>query len=401
MYIINYIMSDKMHNLGQYFTTCDILLEKMQEFIKNIPQVILEPSLGRGNMIDFLQKDIKYKNVQFDCFEIDPELELLETINQDNLTLHYTDFIEYDISKTYDTIIGNPPYVKQKNGNLYLKFIEKCVDLLNDDGELIFIVPSDFFKLTSSQDIINKMTIYGTFTHVFLPYNEKLFEKASIDVMLFRYCKNAQLDMSIIVNDETKYLSNTNGMITYYDNKEEHKNFELLSSHFDVFVGMVTGKEEVFKNEELGNITMRNGEYKVDKYILMDKYPCENVELNDYMLQNKECLITRKIKRFTEKNWFTWGALRNKKVMDEKKGQKCIYVHNMTRNKQVAFEGVVEYFGGNLLMMIPKNPEIDLEQVIQYLNTDSFQYNFIYSGRFKIGHQQLRNVQLCTDILYN
>ena len=125
-------------------------------------------------MVDYLQEDKKYEDTKFDCFEIDNDLELLDNINQENLNIQYADFIDSNINKTYDTIIGNPPYVKKTKGNLYLEFIEKCFDLLNEDGELIFIVPSDFFKLTNSQDIINKMTIYGTFTHVFLPYNEKL-----------------------------------------------------------------------------------------------------------------------------------------------------------------------------------------------------------------------------------
>ena len=106
-------------------------------------------------MVDYLQKDKKYEDTKFDCFEIDNDLELLDNINQENLNIQYTDFIDSNINKTYDTIIGNPPYVKKTKGNLYLEFIEKCFDLLNEDGELIFIVPSDFFKLTSSQDIIN------------------------------------------------------------------------------------------------------------------------------------------------------------------------------------------------------------------------------------------------------
>lgn len=392
-------MSDKMHTLGQYFTTCELLLDKVKEFIKNKPHEILEPSLGRGNMVDYLQKDELYEDTKFDCYEIDTELELIENINQENLDIQYTDFIDAPINKTYDTIIGNPPYVKKTKGNLYLEFIEKCFDLLNEDGELIFIVPSDFFKLTSSQDIINKMTIYGTFTHVFLPYNEKLFEKASIDVMLFRYCKNALLDINIVVNDESKYLNNTNGMITFSDHKIDPSNYDVLSEHFDVYVGMVTGKEDVFKNEDLGNVTMINGEFSESKYILLEDFPSDDEQLNTYMLENKSQLLSRKIRKFTENNWFSWGALRNKKIMDEKKGKPCIYVHNMTRQKCVSFQGNVQYFGGNLLMMMPKKDGLNLQHIVDYLNSPEFQSNFIYSGRFRIGQQQLKNVHIPTHII--
>ena len=71
-------------------------------------------------------------------------------------------------------------------------------------------------------------------------------------------------------------------------------------------------------------------------------------------------------------------------------GKKCIYVSNLTRNKEVAFEGKVEYFGGALLMMIPKK-EVDLKKIVKYLNSDTFKENYTFSKRFKIGHKQLCN----------
>ena len=41
-------------------------------------------------------------------------------------------------------------------------------------------------------------------------------------------------------------------------------------------------------------------------------------------------------------------------------------------------------------MMIPKN-NINLENIIKYLNSDNFKNNYMYSGRFKLGHKQLSN----------
>ena len=79
--------------------------------------------------------------------------------------------------------------LKQKTGNIYIEFIERCFDLLNENGELIFIVPSDFIKLTSCEKVINLMMENGCFTHFIYLNNESLFSKASIDVITFRYCK--------------------------------------------------------------------------------------------------------------------------------------------------------------------------------------------------------------------
>ena len=74
--------------------------------------------------------------------------------------------------------------------------------IYENNGELIFIIPSDFFKLTSASKLLNNMILNGTFTHIYHPHNEKLFENASIDVIVFRYCKNNNLSnkFCIIMN---------------------------------------------------------------------------------------------------------------------------------------------------------------------------------------------------------
>ena len=260
--------------------------------------------------------------------------------------------------------------------------------MLDDNGELIFIVPSDFTKLTSSTGIISKMYEAGTFTHIIHPHKERLFKNASIDVIIFRYCKNADLPKKVLLNDEEKCLINTNGILTYSDT--EPNNLEMLQDYFNVFVGMVTGKERVFKNVEFGNIRVLNNKDKEEKYILIENFPTNNQNLNEYMLSHKDELIARKIRKFNEQNWFEWGALRNYKNIISNIGKNCVYVSNITRKEKVAFIGKVQYFGGGLIMMIPK-ADIDLDKVVNYLNSGVFKKNYMYSGRFKIGHKQLCN----------
>ena len=67
----------------------------------------------------------------------------------------------------------------------------------------------------------------------------------------------------------------------------------------------------------------------------------------------------------------------------------------MTRSENVCFQDEVRFFGGGLIIMIPKpNVSISLETVEKFINSDSFKKNYIYSGRFKIGHKQLCNALL-------
>jgi adenine-specific DNA-methyltransferase len=367
-------------NLGQYFTSNIELKKKVFEFILNVPLTILEPSIGRGDLISFN----KNPNIKFDMYEIDNTIQLLDGINKNDVI--YTDFIKEDIQKKYISIIGNPPYIKTKTGNLYIDFINKCYNLLEENGELIFIVPSNFYKLTCSYKLLNEMMENGTFTHIYHPNNENMFDNASIDILIFRYCKNRNIEKKIIYNDKIKFIINSNGIITFED--EEIKNTILFEDYFNIYVGLVSGKEEVYKNEEYGNIEVLNGEDKIDKYIYIDKYPCENDKINEYLLKYKKILIERKIRKFNNDNWFEWGAPRNITTIKNNIGKDCIYIYNLTRKTKIAFLGKVNYFGGSLLILIPKK-ECDLNKIISYLNSDIFKSNFLFSGRFKIGHRQI------------
>ena len=372
------------HNLGQYFTTHNVLREKVFEFILNSPSNILEPSIGRGDLITFITDNIP--NISFDMYEIDTNIKLLDQIQKDQVI--YGDFMTQPITKTYKTIVGNPPYVRTKTGNLYIDFTEKCYKLLDDNGELIFIVPSDFLKLTSASKLLNTMATTGTFTHIFHPHNEKMFENASIDVIVFRYCKNSLIDKKVLYNDKLLYITNSNGLITF--GEEEHNNNVMFQDYFDIYVGLVSGKEDVYKNNEFGNIELLNGEDKIDKYICIETYPCDNDEINKYLLHHKKELIERKIRKFNENNWFEWGAPRNITTINANIGKDCIYVYNLTRKSNISFMGKVNYFGGGLIMLKPKK-ECNLNNIVAYMNSDKFKDNFMFSGRFKIGHRSLSN----------
>jgi len=380
------------NNLGQYFTTHKELKEKVYEFILNGPLCILEPSIGQGDLVSFVND--KRPNIIFDMYEIDNNITLLENIEKDNVI--YTDFMVKQITKKYDTIIGNPPYIKTKKSNLYIDFTEKCYDLLTDNGELIFIVPSDFLKLTSAAKLLDNMMINGTFTHIFHPHNEKMFENASIDIIIFRYCKNASIDKKVLYNNKIRYIANCKGLITFCE--EINDNNYTFRDYFDVYVGLVSGKEKVYKNEEYGNIEVLNAENKVDKYIYIDKYPCDNDNINKHLLDNKKELIEREIRKFNENNWFEWGAPRNISTINKNIGKECIYISNLTRKKKVSFLGKVSYFGGGLIMIKPKI-KCDLEKIVDYMNSDTFKDNFIYSGRFKIGHRQICNSNIPNNCL--
>ena len=380
-------MAEKKHELGQYFTTDQTLREKVWEFILNNPSEILEPSIGRGDLVVFIQD--KNPDVKFDMYEIDTEIIPLGGIDKPDII--YGDFMDQIVTKIYRTIIGNPPYVRTKSGNLYLDFTEKCYNSLYDGGELIFIVPSDFFKLTSAAELLKEMLENGTFTHIYHPNREDLFENASVDVLVFRYCKDPSLEKKTLYNGEIRYLHNQNGMVIFDDNP--NTSGPTFSDMFHIYVGLVTGKEDIYKNAELGNISVINGLDKVEKYIYVEEFPSGDTIIDNYLLENKEALISRKIRKFNQDNWFEWGALRNISAMRDNRDRDCIYIYTQSRKQQIAFRGKVGYFGGNLLMLLPKvetiNDTESLEKITTYINGGAFRRNFTNSGRFRIKHSNI------------
>lgn len=361
---------------GQYFTTDFTLKKTVSSFIQNNPKLILEPSVGRGDLVEYILQDNK---IQFDMYELDSTLDF----KVDKKQIIFGDFLKQHVTKKYKTIIGNPPYLKTKNGNLYIHFIRRCYTLLMEGGELIFIVPFDFFKLTQSRSLLQEMLGCGRFTHIYHPNKENLFKNATIDVVVFRYQKKTP---SLLFNGEKRYLINSNGMVTF--EKNPVKNKVKLSEYFDVYVGLISAAEKIFKHPTLGNMEVLNKKDKIEKYIHLSKFPSSNKKVNDYLLTNKEYLLKRKIRAFDEKNWFEWGAFRNSKVMEQHKKNICLYVHTLTREDTIAFKGKTCYFGGGLLMLKPKK-KCNLKKIVNYLNSNEFKAPFMSAGRFKIGQKQL------------
>ena len=380
------MLNTKQKSLGQYFTINEELQQYVFDKVKYKGGLLLEPSFGAGHLL----KPFKDSNPNYPmhCYELDSTVKPVIEFNQSQKVV-YDDFTAISLLQHYKTIIGNPPYVKTKSGNLYIRFIELCYNYLAEDGELIFIVPSDFLKLTSASSLISKMTSNGSFTDFLFPHNERLFEGANIDVVVFRYQKGLQ-QPTAIVNGNEMFCNVSNGIITFSAEVSGHR--PTVHELFDVYVGLVSGRDEIYR-QPFGNIRLLQDKGKVESFIFPEVFPTQSQQINQHLLAHKEELLGRKIKTFTEANWFEWGAPRNIRTIRSKMGQPCIYVRNMTRQKEVAFAGTVQLFGGSLLCLIPKQ-EMELQPVLNYFNSPEFQKDYLYSGRFKIGHKQISNAFL-------
>ena len=175
--------------LGQVFTP-RFVVEKILSLRKNNGNC-MEPSCGDGAISSMIDGIV--------AIELDSSVCPDYAMNMD--------FFDYDVSNKFDSIIGNPPYVKfkdigkdtkdkldmnlfDKRSNLYLFFIEKCIKQLKDNGELIFIVPRDFLKSTSSIKLNEFIYNSGTITDV-VDYGDKvIFKGFNPNCIIFRFEKD-------------------------------------------------------------------------------------------------------------------------------------------------------------------------------------------------------------------
>lgn len=381
-------MSRKAH--GQYFTLSTVLQKLVYDYVQNKGHTLLEPSFGAGHLLrPFLAEDPNYPMVCCELNRVDEPVVVFGGAQRQV----YGDFLsQTDLGGPFMTIVGNPPYVTRRGlSNLYLAFIERCVSLLAEGGELIFIVPSNFVKLTSAQGLVKTMHEGGTFTHITTPHDEKMFEGASVDILVFRYVKSDMCHRTSY-NGRDVEARLVRGILTLTDRLSSGVCLEDL---YTVYVGMVSGCDSVFRSQ-LGHLSLLVKKDTVETYIYTEEFPTGDAAVDAYLEAHKPRLMSRKIRPMTEESWFKWGAMRNKARVDACIGRPCAYLNMLTRTSSPAFLGTVQYFGGQLLCIVPRTEEalIRLCDLVAFLNSDVFRKEHTYAGRFKAGQREVANCAL-------
>ncbi len=362
--------------LGQVFTPSNIVAQ-MLALRKNYGRV-LEPSCGDGAFFYNISSCVG--------IEIDAKHCPKGALNMD--------FFDYSESEKFDTIIGNPPYVRYKDiplqtkeklksslfderSNLYLFFIEKCLNHLTQHGELIFITPRNFLKATSSIKLNQYIFSLGTITDIFDLGDSRIFKGFSPNCIIFRFEKG---NFSRRTNTNKKFIC-SNGQLLFTD-----KDYPFLFSDlFFVKVGAVSGNDKIFESQNYGNRnfvcshTHKTG--RTRKMIYNEK--------NNYLLSYKDELINRKIKHFDENNWWQWG--RSHYISDEKR----IYLNTRTRNKEPFFLHESKDYDGSVLAIFPKNQQADLKEMCFELNKVNWaELGFVCEGRYLFSQKSLQNTLL-------
>jgi len=139
---------------GIFFTPSGLVKQIVDFVFEQKPDIrsVLEPSCGSGQFIEYLSE--KKVNV----YGVEKNKSIYLKLKFENVV--NADFLKHQFTQTFGLVIGNPPYfVVPKNTvdkdylkyfegrpNIYILFIIKSFELLNENGILAFVLPTNFLN---------------------------------------------------------------------------------------------------------------------------------------------------------------------------------------------------------------------------------------------------------------
>lgn len=147
---------------GIYFTPPSCVnsnIDLLKPYIYGI-KTILEPSCGSGEFITSLKSSFP-ETVSITGIEYNETIyNSILQLNSNNVNILKQDYLKFVPDTKYDLIIGNPPFYVMKKDivdkiyypyfdgrpNIFILFIIKSLELLNDNGILSFILPKNFLN---------------------------------------------------------------------------------------------------------------------------------------------------------------------------------------------------------------------------------------------------------------
>jgi len=317
-----------------------------------------------------------------------------------------TDFMSYPLTERFDTIIGNPPYVKAADifsatkalfepgtldgrANLYLHFIEKCVRHLLPGGELIFINPREFLQATSSARLNTWILSQGAITHLIDLGEAPVFPDAAPSCVIWRFEKGtAQGALSFSSGVPPKWVAKNviDSRGALFPVSQPHP--LRLSDFASVKVGAVSGADTIYTHPDgeafvVSTTAVSGG----TRRMLTCQHP--------WLLAHKPQLMQRRIRRFDEDNWWQWGRQCPRTTAVR------VYVNVKTRNPRPFFTHPCGLFDGSVLAVFPRTTG-DVDAFCAALNAvDWAGLGFMCGGRYLFNQRSLENAPLPAEFVEN
>ena len=252
---------------------------------------ILEPSCGSGEYITALHN--RFPNTNIRGIEYNETIyQCISHLNNDKIAIFNIDYLKYETNTKYDLIIGNPPYYVMKKSevdkyyhpyfegrpNIFILFIIKSIQLLNDNGILSFVLPKNFLNCLYYDKTRKYIVVHFQILHIIDCDNDKYIDtQQDTIILIIQKSLNADNNRFILENNSYTIFANEENkqkMVSLYENSSS-----LLDLGFKVSVGNIIwnqckdiltnddSKTRLIYSSDIVNNTLTQKKYKnVDKH---------------------------------------------------------------------------------------------------------------------------------------
>jgi adenine-specific DNA-methyltransferase len=229
------IVQIKKKDYGIFFTpnwVVDFMVELIEEHILKKNEIfILEPACGGAQFLIGIKRKnpFFFKRAKKIGVEINKEIIRHIEYLTSHIDLVHADYLLWDTKRRFDLIIGNPPYgipslsdhyslkvdnaTKQKYRNIYTTwygkynlygaFIERSINLLKENGQLIFIVPATFMLLDEFKKLRSFLARHGKTQIIYL--GPDVFKpEADVATVVLNFIKTKAVSHRLVLCEYTE-----------------------------------------------------------------------------------------------------------------------------------------------------------------------------------------------------
>lgn len=390
---------------------------------------IADLSCGSGNLLYALCQILK-KPYKIYAYDIDESAisSAKKRFSKESSQFYCKDSLYLEESISFDIILGNPPYLGEKNhkeiftalrktpfGEKYYEakmdylyfFIEKACDLLEEDGILVYLTTNYWLRADGAKKLRKCLEEKGDF--LFLEdYNTSLFEKALGQHNILFVWRKGKKGSEVCVQDEKgifylkqEELYQQAGKIFLWreenrrklENMKKNSNY-LLGDLLEIKQGIVSGCDKAFvfseykeefkeylkpfyKNKDIFD-------YRVEKqeefWILYLEDDSElSPRLRKYLEPYRQILEKRREVRNGKLDWWKLQWPREKRLFTSPK----ILGRQRCKGNWFAYSEAEIYGSADIYYFLARTTEVDLFYILAFLNSDLFSFWYHHCGKRK------------------